>query len=206
MAVSIGHEIRNPMTTIRGYIQLLQRRGKLIEYDDTFNVMLDEIDRADSIIKRFLTLAKNKRFDFHPCDLNSIIFSLKPLLEAEALWRGCRLRVEAGDIPVILADEDAIGQVIINLARNGLEAMQQGGELTIKTYRYCDNLILEVKDTGHGIAENLLDKIWKPFFTTKENGTGLGLPVCYRIVEQHGALLEIQSSSEGTSIKAKFNL
>ncbi len=204
MAASIGHEVRNPMTTVRGYIQLFQRKERFLEYAETFNVILDEIDRANSIITEFLSLAKNKSFNFKLCNLTPIVLGLLPLLKADALRLGCEVGLELKDTPAIFADEDSIRQLILNLVRNGFDAMHAGGFLTIKSYNTWENVILEVKDTGIGIAQELLDKIWKPFFTTKENGTGLGLPVCYRIAQRHGASIAIQSTSEGTSVVVKF--
>lgn len=206
MAVGISHEIRNPMTTVRGYLQLLQRKEKFNEYAEIFSIMLDEIDRANAIITRFLTLAKNKRFDFRLCDLNSAIFAIKPLLKTKALQRGCVLELETGELPLVSADEESIGQLVLNLAMNGIEAMEPGGQLTIKTYTDAGKLILEVKDTGPGIAEDLLDKIWTPFFSTKENGAGLGLPLCYKIAKQHGASIYLDTSPNGTRATVKFKL
>lgn len=204
MAASIGHEIRNPLTTIRGYIQLFQRKDNFLVYTETLDVILSEIDRANSIILEFLSLAKNKSFNFKSCNIGPIVSGLLPLLQADGIRVGCEVELQLRNTPNIYADEDSIRQIVLNLVRNGLEAMSSGGLLTIKIYEQSDRVVLEIKDTGCGIEEHILDKIWQPFFTTKESGTGLGLAVCYRIAERHGAMMSIQSTPKGTSVAVSF--
>jgi signal transduction histidine kinase len=114
--------------------------------------------------------------------------------------------LELGLLPLILIDENEIRQLLVNLVRNGLEAMQPNQTLTIYTYMQEDYAILAVQDQGTGIPSDILDEIGTPFFTTKECGTGLGLSVCYTIIERHQASLYIDSSPSGSTFYVQFNV
>ena len=204
MAASIGHEVRNPMTTVRGYLQLFQRRTEFVKYDEQLRIMIEEIDRANNIITEFLSLAKNKRISLQRGNLNDAVNSLFLLIQADAFRMGHNVTIETGDIPETEFDPQEIRQLLLNLTRNSMEAMKTSGLIAIRTY-YRDNAImLEVQDTGPGMPNHILKQLGTPFVTTKDNGTGLGLPVCYRIAERHNAELKIQSSSEGTTICVVF--
>lgn len=205
MAAGIGHEIRNPMTTIRGFLQLLRERDKYVQEREFFDLMIDELDRANSIITEYLSLAKNKLVELKEHNLNSIIINLFPLIIADALITDKNIEKELGEIPDLFLDEKEIYQMILNLVRNGLEAMPPGGNLVIKTFTDEDEVIMAVKDQGKGIDPEVLEKIGTPFFTTKDNGTGLGLAVCYSIASRHNARMEIETGQEGTTFLVRFN-
>ncbi|MDR7866845.1 MAG: PAS domain S-box protein [Sporomusaceae bacterium] len=204
MAAAIGHEVRNPMTTVRGYLQMLERKQELAGYGEQFRTMIGELDRANVIISDFLSLAKNKAVALESRSLNEIIDALLPLLRAEALRTGYDIQADLGEVPAIQADDKEIRQLILNLARNAFEAMETGGRLTIATGAEAGRVVLTVRDTGHGMPQELVDKLGTPFVTTKENGTGLGLPVCYRIAERHGGKIGVQTSPSGTTFKIIF--
>lgn len=204
MAAAIGHEVRNPMTTVRGYLQMMQRKKEYAEHREQFKTMIEEIDRANGIISDFLSLAKNKAVEQRPYNINDVVSALLPLLQAEALRIGHDLNIEMGDVADFTMDEKEIRQLLLNLANNAFQAMEPGGRLTIATCATKDEIILSVCDTGKGIPEELLTKLGTPFLTTKENGTGLGLPVCYRIAERHGAKIDIQTSEAGTTFIISF--
>lgn len=204
MAAGIGHEIRNPMTTIRGFLQLLKERDRFVQEREFFDLMIDELDRANSIITEYLSLAKNKLIKLKEQNLNSIILNLFPLIIADALITDKNIEKDLGEIPDSFLDEKEMCQLILNLVRNGLEAMPPGGSLVIKTFAEGDEVIMAVKDQGEGIAPDVLEKIGTPFFTTKENGTGLGLAVCYSIAARHNARIEIETGQEGTTFLVCF--
>lgn len=204
MAASIGHEVRNPMTTVRGYLQMFQRKPESAAYRGQFETMIEELDRANVIISEFLSLAKNRAIELKTHNLNDVIKSLLPLLQAEALHTGQQILVDLGDIPNVHLDEKEIRQLLLNLSRNGFEAMKTGGRLTIMTYTQVDKIVLGVHDTGPGIPTNVLNKLGTPFITTKENGTGLGLPVCYRVAERHKATIDVKTSPQGTTFFISF--
>lgn len=203
MAAGIGHEVRNPLTTVRGYLQLMMRRKQDANCEH-LQLMINELDRANAIISEFLSLAKNKMVQRRETNLNDIIKSIVPLLEAQALMENKLVRIDLTEIDNQLLDEKEITQMILNLSKNGLESMKQGGTLTIRTYQEGDNIVLVIADQGHGFAEDVLANIGTPFVTTKDTGTGLGLPICYSIAHRHNATIKVDTCSLGTSFKIIF--
>ncbi|ACV64149.1 signal transduction histidine kinase, nitrogen specific, NtrB [Desulfofarcimen acetoxidans DSM 771] len=204
MAAGIGHEIRNPMTTVRGFLQLLASKEECVKYKEYYDLMIEELDRANSIITEYLSLAKNKPVSLRMVNLNSILATIFPLIQADVLKRNNDVKMEIKDVPDLILDENEIRQLILNLVRNSLEAMPLGGNLTIKTFQDKDFVVLEVQDEGSGIPLELLDKIGTPFFTTKDEGTGLGLAVCFSIAARHNASIEVNTDSSGTVFSVKF--
>lgn len=204
LAAAIGHEVRNPMTAVRGFLQIFSQKAELKNYHEHFGIMLDELDRANSILTEFLSLTKDKSSEMQQADLNKVIAAIFPLLQADAFHLGHHITIETGDIPEFEFDEKEMRQLIFNLVRNGLEAMEQPGTVRIKTYTVNGCPVLAVKDTGSGISPAILDKLGTPFLTTKGTGTGLGLPVCYRVAERHGAHIEVKSGPGGTLFTVTF--
>lgn len=198
MAAGIAHEVRNPMTTIKGFLQLQSHKEDDPESKTYTKLMLDELDRANSIISEFLSLAKDYRYRKETCNLNDIIYELLPLINADGMVSGHSIFTKLGDLPNIKLDKKQIKQVLLNLFRNGLEAMPDGGALTIETLSCGKEVVLYVKDEGTGIDPEIVDEIWKPFFTSKQNGTGLGLAICYRIINDHGGAISVDSCKTGT--------
>lgn len=206
LAASIGHEVRNPLTTVRGYLQLFQRKNEYSQHTKQFSLMIEELDRANAIITEFLSLAKNKRLDFAPVTLNSIISNLAPLLQADAIREGKEIVLVLDGTPPILVDANEIRQLVLNLTRNALDAMKSGGVVTISAAQEEETVVLTVKDTGEGIPPEIFKNLGEPFLTTKENGTGLGLTVCYKIVERHNATMEVKTGPNGTTFTIRFFL
>jgi len=206
MAAGISHEMRNPMTTVRGFLQLLGGKEDCLKYKGYFDLMISELDRANSIITEYLKLAKDKAMDLKVQNLNTIVLALLPLIQADAVIANKFAEAELKEIPDLRLDEKEICQLILNLVRNGLEAMPPGGVLIIKTFVEDKEVVMAVEDQGMGIAPDLLEKIGTPFFTTKEKGTGLGLAVCYSIAERHKARISIQTSSSGTTFTIRFKV
>jgi len=204
MAASLAHEIRNPMTSVKGFIQLLQNNQDLKKYQEYFKLMVDELDRANTIITEYLSLAKEKDREIQQHNLNSILTSLMPLLQADARKEDKDIILFAGQIDDIFVDSKDIRQVIFNLVRNGLESMPNGGTLEIRTYMDNNDVMLEVKDHGVGIPEEIIANLGTPFLTTKENGTGLGLSVSYKILKSYNATINVKSSSEGSIFTIRF--
>ncbi|QDR79788.1 sensor histidine kinase [Sporomusa termitida] len=206
MAAAIGHEVRNPLTTVRGYLQMFQRKAEIDKYHEQFATMIEELDRANAIITDFLSLAKNRTIELKLHNLNDIINALQPLIQAEALRTGHKLKINMSLIPSFRMDEKEIRQLLLNLARNGFEAMDPGKALIIETGVKSNNVVLSISNSGPGIPPEVLDKLGTPFLTTKANGTGLGLAVCYRIADRHGARIDVRTAANGTKFTVSFRL
>lgn len=202
MAASIGHEVRNPMTSIRGFLQMF--RDKYLDDQEFLSIMIAELDRANSIISDFLSLAKNKMVHLQPVRLTSLLKAMLPLLQASAAMQDQEILLELNDVPHLLLDEKEIYQLLFNLAHNGLEAMPPLGILTLSTAIQGNQVILSVRDEGPGINEEVMKKLGTPFFTTKENGTGLGLAVCYGIAARHHAKINVDTGPHGTTFNVCF--
>ena len=204
MAAGIAHEIRNPMTTVRGFLQLLGEKKEYSIHKSFFTLMVSELDRANTLITEFLSLVKNKPIELKTQDLNSIIENIFPLIQSDAMIADKLVDLELSRIDNLLIDAKEMRQLILNLVRNGFEAMSPGEKLTIKTYMMDDSAVLVVQDHGKGINPNAIDKIGTPFFTTKDNGTGLGLATCYSIVARHNASINFDTGPSGTTFYVSF--
>lgn len=198
IAAGISHEIRNPLTTIRGYLQLWGRRQQAPS-PDALTTMISELDRANGIITEFLNLANNKAIQLSLNNINSLVQSLLPILHSEANLRGHDIVFTPGDVPAVLMDAKEVLQVVLNLVMNGLDSMQGHGVVTIRTSVAMGVAKLSVSDQGPGIADEVAKKIGTPFFTTKTNGTGLGLSVCFAIAERHGGRMTFDTGPKGTT-------
>lgn len=206
MAAGFGHEIRNPMSTVRGFLQYLYSKEEGIPFRRYYDLMIEELDRANAIISEFLSLARHKVIDRKQDNLNHIIEAIYPLILADAIHDDKSVELQLEDIPQLELDRKETNQLILNLVRNGLEAMSSGGCLTIKTYSQEDEVILAIQDQGSGISPDMMSKLGIPFVTTKENGTGLGLAICYSIVARHNAKMEVITGSEGTTFNIKYKM
>lgn len=206
MAAGIAHEIRNPMTTARGFLQLLKAKDECAKFTDYFELIIEELDRANSIITEFLSMAKNKRIDLIQCNLKSIIQALAPLIQADAAIYDKSVEITCEEVPDLLLDEKEIRQLILNLVINGLEAMENRGVLSIRIFTRDHEVILSVQDQGKGIDPEILEKLGTPFFTTKEKGTGLGLAICYSVAARHNANIDVKSGPQGTTFWVRFKI
>jgi PAS domain S-box-containing protein len=206
MAAGIAHEIRNPMTTVRGFLQMLGGKNGQERYQEYFNLMIEELDRANSIISEYLSLAKNKALELKISNLKPVIETVFPLIQADAMMNDKNIYMELQDVPDLLMDEKEIRQLLLNLVHNGLQAMTARKILTIRLCRDGNEVVLAVHDEGKGINPEILDKIGTPFFTTKDTGTGLGLATCYSIATRHNAKINIETNSEGTTFFVRFKI
>lgn len=205
LASAMGHEVRNPLTTVRGFLQLLCRKdGPNQEY---YAMMIDEIDRAEAIISQYLSLAKNKAPLLERESLGKVINGMRNLLAVLALEHGNQLRVviDKKPLPAILLDTQEIKQLVVNLVRNAIEASPPGGVVTIDVSGEDRAVVLTVSDNGTGIPAEMVAKLGTPFLTTKPEGNGLGLPVCYRIADRHKASVKVESKpNQGTVFSIFF--
>jgi signal transduction histidine kinase len=194
------------MTAVRGFIQLLNEQERCEEDKLYFKLMIEELDRANGIITEYLGMAKDKIVELHPQYLDQIVEAIFPMLRADVNHKGMNIQMDLGKPAKALVDENEVRQLILNMARNGLEAMSSGGTLTIGTRSGKGKLILYIKDEGHGLNSEVIDKLGTPFITTKDKGTGLGLAVCYSIAARHGATISFETNSDGTTFYISFPL
>ena len=207
MAAGISHEIRNPMTTVRGFLQLMKEDDLLAQHAGHFDLMIGELDRANAIITEFLSVGNTRTSDMKMMNLNTIIQDISPLIKIDTFNQNKHLEIYTQEIPDLLLNHNEIKQLIINLYRNGFEAMGEGGTLTIGTYVEDDNsVVLAVQDQGSGIDPDIIEKIGTPFYTTKEEGTGLGLGICYAVAARHNAEIDIETGPGGTIFFTKFQV
>ena len=192
MAASVAHEIRNPMTSVQGFLQLAQKKcdKKIAEYMDT---ALAELAHANQIIDDFLALARNRFVEKSPESINEIIRRLEPIIYADCMKNGIVLDLNLSDLPLVLVSSKEIKQLILNLTRNAMDAMGKNGRLVIRTDYEAAFINLTIADNGKGIAAEEIEPIFEPFYTTKDNGTGLGLAVCQSIIEHHGGNITVES-------------
>ncbi len=197
LAAGVAHEIKNPLGSISIHVQLIRKSLKgreqpaLARYLDIVN---EEIERLNRIVVDFLFAVRP--MDITPIndDVNSLVLELAEFMKVEAEQSGVALEVSVdGLVPIIPVDKRYMKQALLNLVKNALGAMPDGGSLRLATELAGDEVRLSVTDSGTGIAEDKLGKIFEPYFTTKENGTGLGLTLAYKIVKEHGGDITVRS-------------
>lgn len=193
LAAGIAHEIRNPMTALKGFIQLLESSVKE-DHSMYFGVIMSELQRIETIMTEFLMLAKPKSSAYENVSLPCILKETADLMQAQATLYDIELIVHCKNADQTLyGDGNRLKQVFINLVKNAIEAISGGGIITLQYFTDDKGQHIMVKDSGCGISEEHLTKLNEPFYTTKENGTGLGLVVSFKIVEEHGGKIEVTS-------------
>ncbi|MGJ9381636.1 ATP-binding protein [Salipaludibacillus sp. CF4.18] len=205
MAAGVAHEVRNPMTTVKGFLQLMAENEELEKHKPIFDLMIDEVNRVTDILTEFLDIAKDKPEKLEECNLNELIKSVLPLLETRALKEGKLLDLHLSNIADLLIDKNEIRQLLLNLINNSLDAMNAGKKVQIMTYEENNKMVLSIMDEGKGIPSDIIDDIAIPFVTTKDKGTGLGIPICFSIAKRNNAKIDYTSSPEGTTFNIRFS-
>jgi signal transduction histidine kinase len=192
LAAGIVHEIRNPLTAIKGFIQLMQAGyGDSQKY---FGIIMTEMNRIELILSELLVLAKPQAVKYKSVHLQLLLQQVIALLGTQAIMNSIQItaKLESEDI-YIFCDENQMKQVRINLLKNATEVRPSGGEIIIKAHRREQRVIIDVIDQGLGIPEEQLSKIGLPFYSTKENGTGLGILISYNIIGNHKGSIKVKS-------------
>jgi len=209
LAAGVAHEIKNPLGSISIHIQLLQKAlekkniKKDSQTDKYFSVLKEEVDRLNRIVVEFLFAVRPMNLELREGDINGIISQVMEFVryEMEQSKIMCLLELDE-NLPSILLDERYMKQAILNLVTNAKAAMPKGGVLTIATNLVDNEIRISVCDTGTGINEENLAKIFEPYFTTKETGTGLGLTQVYKIIREHQGEITIDSApNQGSEFK-----
>ncbi len=205
LAAGIAHEIRNPLTSLKGFLQLMDE-GK--NYSQTYGeIMLSEFERIESIVSELLLLARPQDVKYEYSNVDTIVKNVLLLLETQANMKSIEIRKSIpSNLPQIRCVENELKQVIINIVKNAIEATPEGGQITVSiSVDYDDTLKIEIIDSGVGIPKERLDKIGQPFYTTKEKGTGLGLMVSFKIIENHaGKMTFISEPEKGTTVTIRL--
>lgn len=205
IAAGAAHEIRNPLTAIRGFLQMFRKTmidrdmSKEVGYTD---IMLSELDRINELVSEFLMLSKPRNVIYDEVNVHTVLSSIMPVISSEATLHDITVHWEMEEgLPPVTADREMLKQVFLNICKNGIEAMAEGGALAVKGRMEADAdgqwIIIDILDNGPGIPLHMLDKIFDPFVTTKANGTGLGLSVCQRIVHEFGGTIRAVSKENG---------
>lgn len=203
LAAGIAHEIRNPLTGMKMITQLLESEYDEDDLDkrEPLGIIQKEINRLEGIVGNLLDFAKPGKFKIVEICLKKVLDDCHALIKNQLRKQNIAYSLEcASDQARIKGDPDQIKQVFINIMTNAIQAQSNGGKLAVKIYKREDLLITEFRDSGLGIAQDKMRNIFNPFMTTKEDGTGLGLSMAQRIVEEHGGRIEVQSEvGEGST-------
>ncbi len=199
LASSVAHEIRNPLTAIKTYIDYLPQKYAEADFKEKFNRLIPkEIERIDRVVSQLLNLAKPRQVDLKPVQIIDLIESTLLLLEDNFALKKITIRKEyQTNAAIIPGDEEQLRQVFLNIFLNAIQAMEEGGELSISVKPYFlppePSLKITISDTGCGISEENLKKLFTPFLTTKEDGIGLGLSITQEIIKLHGGRIVVES-------------
>ncbi|WP_240050795.1 ATP-binding protein [Metabacillus litoralis] len=198
----MAHEIRNPLTSIKGFIQMIQSAEMKNENELYYKIMLDELERINIIASELLVLAKPQQIQFQEKDINMILTDVKSLLESEANLHGVTLKVETDvHLPKIECEPNQLKQLFINLIKNSIEASAKNITISVSIFD-VQSICLIFTDDGCGIEEERVKHLGEPFYSMKEKGTGLGLTVSYRIAEFHNGEIKFSSKiNHGTIVK-----
>jgi signal transduction histidine kinase len=208
----LAHEIRNPLNSVNLQLLLLERRirdgSRFSESEsmELINIVREEVSRLDNLVTEFLFFAKPLNPDFHPNNIHRILDDVFALFHARMEQNGIALERDYVDnMPLLALDAEKTKQAFINIVQNSIEAMTEGGVLSVSTEAGPKRVVIKIEDTGAGIPREDLDKAFEVFYTSKEKGTGLGLPISFQIIEMHGGSLEIEShEGEGTTCTMTF--
>ena len=208
LAAGVAHEIRNPLNAMGMGLQRLEREflpqdeSKREEYISFMELILKEIRRVNQIVERFLTLSRPFQLSLRKSSLQDLLKNLISLLQEEASSLGITLQaVIPAQLPLIMMDPETLTQAFINIMKNGMQAMSKGGTLRIEAKSVKDGVEVTISDSGSGIPPDQMEKIFDYYYTTKEKGVGLGLPIAHRIIEAHGGHLRIESQvGSGTKV------
>jgi two-component system sporulation sensor kinase A len=201
LAAGIAHEIRNPLTSLKGFTKLLKTQESQSHF---INIMTDELEKIEQIVNEFMSMAKPHKSNFKKMKLPTLVENVVRFMEPQAHLCAVQIQCEMDyKMKFVTCDQIKIKQLLMNILKNAIEAMPNGGMVQIQVVNLNDeNALIRITDEGNGIPEDQLLKVGEPFFTMKEHGTGLGLMICHSIVEEHKGKMSIQSQlNQGTTVE-----
>ena len=208
MASGLAHEIRNPLNTIDMNLQLIEEEMKETDerFRKRFKRVKDELERLDAILSGFLRFTRPPKLSVKRTDINELVNKTVRFFQPECISKGVTIELSLADgLPKIFLDSKQVEQMLLNLLSNARDATQRGGKIRVSTQRTRQGVRLVVEDTGCGIPKEKLADIFKPYFTTKQGGTGIGLSIVKRIAEEHSAKIQIESTpGKGTKFVVEF--
>jgi signal transduction histidine kinase len=212
LAAGVAHEIRNPLNAIGMGLQRLKREflppdeSRKEEYLSFAGVISKEVRRVNGIIEQFLTLSRAFQLNLKESSFQDLLKDLITLFQEEASSQGIAIQAQLDSpLPAVKIDSEKLTQALVNIMKNGMQAMEKGGVLRIDTKLSKDHVEVVISDTGSGIAPDQMEKIFDYYYTTKERGVGLGLPIAHRIIEAHGGQLKLESKA-GVGTKVTITL
>lgn len=205
MAAGVAHEIRNPVTSIKGFVQLLRRDQWKREY---FDIMLAEFHQLESVLKEYVFLSRNSSEPYERINVADLLRQVACEIQETLDRHYLKLDIKEVEGTMIWCDQNQILQLVNNLLTNAVESMQDGGEIhLIAKLKGSEQVMIKIVDEGCGMVEARLKRLGEPFYSTKEKGTGLGLMVCYKIVQAHNGYIHFSSTpNKGTTVKVYFPL
>lgn len=212
LAAGVAHEIKNPLGSIGIHIQLIQKQiksGDSVDVDAIqkyLDVVMEEVERLNGIVIDFLFAVRPMNTDLERRDLNALVHDTMEFVKYELQESDVKIEERFDEqLPELDLDEKYIKQALLNIIKNAISAMPEGGVLTLSTSVQGDEAVLDISDEGVGIPEENVSKIFEPYFTTKEFGSGLGLTVVYKIIREHGGEVSVSSKvGEGTTFSLSF--
>ena len=197
LAASVAHEVRNPLSSIKGFAQFLYKTMKEgTQQKEYAQIMIKEVDRINRVINDLLTFSSPIKLDLKPTDISDSIIHANGLVQAEAELRNITILMTAEpSITRVSLDESKMTQVFLNLLLNAMSAVDDGGMIRIHSKHDPKGraISIEIEDDGEGISPEFIDKIFEPFVTSREKGTGIGLAIVKKIVENHGGRIKANS-------------
>lgn len=195
LAAGVAHEIRNPLTSIKGFVQLIDSKKGMEIPPFYIETILDELDRIEQIVGEMVVLAKPAQEEKSQVDFSTLLHDTLNLMSPQASMQNIMLRLEIEPgLPFVMGVRNQLKQVMINLIKNSIEALEENkGEIIITATYDAEHIFISVADNGKGIESKVLSKLGTPFFSTKDSGTGLGLMISYRIIQNHEGEIKVES-------------
>lgn len=206
LAASVAHEVRNPMTSVRGFLQLMIEDQNLQDTQRNYiDIALNELDHAQSIISDYLSLAKPNTEEFCAIDISNEVKKTIELMTSYSNIQNITILTDIQEGLFIRGVKNEIKQVLVNIIKNGIEAMEKGGQLTVKTFKKDGVVIIEISDNGKGMTKSQCKKLGTPFYTTKEKGTGVGLTISFQLIHSMKGRVNVETElGKGTTFYIQF--